>query len=62
VSESVTLHAGGAVTTTSVDACAVHPLAFVTVNVYTPAIGSVTLVDTVGLCAFDVNPLGPAHE
>ena len=40
----------------------VHPLVFVTVRVYAPAIANVALPDTVGLCSLEVNPLGPVHE
>jgi len=53
---------GSALTTTVVVALLVQPFEFVTVSEYVPAIAKVALEDTVGFCAFDVNPLGPVQE
>jgi hypothetical protein len=53
---------GKAFTVTVVVAVLWHPLEFVTVSVYIPAMASVALDDTVGLWVFAVNPFGPIHE
>ena len=54
---------GKALTVTVVVAAVLlHPLAFVTTRLYTPAMPNVALADTVGLCVVFTYPRGPVHE
>jgi len=58
--EAVTSGAG--LTTTIVLAVLLQLVALVTVSIYVPAIDTVAVFDTMGLCRFDTNPPGPVHE
>jgi hypothetical protein len=52
---------GAEFTSTVVNACAVHPAAFVTVTVYVPACSEVTFT-RVGFCCMVEYAFGPLHE
>jgi hypothetical protein len=50
---------GKGLTATEVVVVFWHPLLFMTVSVYIPAIADVALTETVGLCNSELKPLGP---